>query len=129
MHRSLKRFAVWLLLVIAIFSALTACSLLFFKPYILLTVQADRRSDLLVFYDNGSRRGYCFDDAHLSQAYPLSAEKQTLKIHIPRGDLTGCALILETLPAMSGSMTLPLSPAGTGPIAILRRLFFRPLTF
>lgn len=87
MHRSLKRFAVWLLLVIAIFSALTACSLLFFKPYILLTVQADRRSDLLVFYDNGSRRGYCFDDAHLSQAYPLSAEKQTLKIHIPRGGL------------------------------------------
>ena len=69
------------------FIVLGACTLLLFKPHIVLTVESDEACDLDVYFDNGAQVGNCFDDAHLVRGHTLSGGKQTVKIYIPRGGL------------------------------------------
>ena len=67
-----------------LFSTLVVCSIVFFKPYVFLTIETDRKFNLSIFYDNGSVEGYPFDDEHLSKEYSLSGGIQTVRISIPK---------------------------------------------
>ncbi len=110
MNRNTKRFAFGIILAILLFTILMACSLLFFKPYMLLTVETDRPCDLTVFYDNGAEEGYCFDDAHLSQGDVLSAGKQTVKIYIPQEGLRRLRLDFGNAPCNIAIYQLEIVP-------------------
>lgn len=83
---------------IIIFFALVVCSILFFRPYILLTVGSDEACDLTVYYDNGAKEGYCFDDAHMSQTQLMSGGEQTVKVFVPRSGLNRLRLDFGNMP-------------------------------
>lgn len=81
-----------------LFVVLSVCSALFFQPYLLLTIGSDTTCDLMVFYDNGSKEGYCFDDAHMSQTQLMSGGEQTVKVFVPRRGLKRLRLDFGNMP-------------------------------
>lgn len=81
-----------------LFVVLSVCSALSFQPYLLLTIESDTTCDLMVFYDNGSKEGYCFDDAHMTQTQLMSGGEQTVKVLVPRSGLNRLRLDFGNMP-------------------------------
>lgn len=73
---------IWFFLLIL--AAMAVCCVLFYQPHILVTIESDRECEFMVYYDNGNREEYCFDDSHMSVTYILQKGVQTVNVDIPR---------------------------------------------
>ena len=64
-----------------------------------IDIRTDTATELNVFYDNGVYNGYHYDEAHVTDAYPLAPARQSIHVQIPAEKMSYLRLDFGTVPA------------------------------